>query len=321
MSFHETRLREDVDWGASGGPGFVTSIVEVESGAEERVSRRAAARHRYSITVSDENLSDLKAFYMARGGAAHGWRFKDWADYHSNPEDSGYHAEPGLRDQPCLPAQGDGSTTQFQLRKVYVDGVHEHSRTITKPVSGTVRVWVNGSELLSGWTVDTTTGIVTFSSAPANGHDVEASFEFDVPVRFDESADQLLNINLEQWGRNIGSVGVVEILEPGPSGIGEINGGGCMERLITANYALSLGNGRLFIFRTTTASLSVILPAKASSPLGRSIFTVINDEDSTQSITVRDESNSSIAVLSPGEGVDLHLSLASNNTTRNWYGT
>jgi uncharacterized protein (TIGR02217 family) len=37
----------------------------------------------------------------------------------------------------------------------------------------------------SGWSVDTTTGLATFGTAPALGVEVTADFEFDVPVRFD----------------------------------------------------------------------------------------------------------------------------------------
>ena len=58
-------------------------------------------------------------------------------------------------------------------------------RTITKPVAGTVRVVLGMVEQMSGWTVDETTGLITFTTAPANGVIVRAGFEFDVPVRFD----------------------------------------------------------------------------------------------------------------------------------------
>jgi uncharacterized protein (TIGR02217 family) len=58
-------------------------------------------------------------------------------------------------------------------------------RTITKPVAGTLKVHLDGIEQASGWLVDTTTGLVTFSTAPALDVDVTADFEFDVPVRFD----------------------------------------------------------------------------------------------------------------------------------------
>jgi uncharacterized protein (TIGR02217 family) len=58
-------------------------------------------------------------------------------------------------------------------------------RTITKPVAGTVKVYFDSVEQLSGWSVDTTTGLVTFSAPPALGVEITADFEFDVPARFD----------------------------------------------------------------------------------------------------------------------------------------
>ena len=58
-------------------------------------------------------------------------------------------------------------------------------RTITKPVAGTVKVYLNGTLQPSGWSIDTSTGLVTFVSAPAAGAVITADFEFDVPVRFD----------------------------------------------------------------------------------------------------------------------------------------
>ena len=58
-------------------------------------------------------------------------------------------------------------------------------RRIVKPVTGTVRVALAGVEQLSGWSVETTNGIVTFDTAPASGVLITAGFEFDVPVRFD----------------------------------------------------------------------------------------------------------------------------------------
>jgi uncharacterized protein (TIGR02217 family) len=58
-------------------------------------------------------------------------------------------------------------------------------RTITKPVAGTVKLYLDGIEQLSGWAVDTTTGLVMFSTPPMLDVEVTADFAFDVPVRFD----------------------------------------------------------------------------------------------------------------------------------------
>jgi uncharacterized protein (TIGR02217 family) len=80
---------------------------------------------------------------------------------------------------------GTGSLTTFALVKRYVSGAITHIRPITKPVAGTVLIALNGVNQATGWSVNTTTGIVTFTAAPANGVLVTAGFAFDVPVRFD----------------------------------------------------------------------------------------------------------------------------------------
>jgi uncharacterized protein (TIGR02217 family) len=44
---------------------------------------------------------------------------------------------------------------------------------------------VAGVELTSGWSVDLATGVIGFTTPPANDAAVTAGFLFDVPVRFD----------------------------------------------------------------------------------------------------------------------------------------
>ena len=81
--------------------------------------------------------------------------------------------------------------------------------TFAKPVAGTVRVARAGVEATSGWSVDATTGIVTFATAPAAGVLVTAGFEFDVPVRFD--TDRLdVTWDLDRLG-SIASIPLVEV--------------------------------------------------------------------------------------------------------------
>jgi uncharacterized protein (TIGR02217 family) len=53
--------------------------------------------------------------------------------------------------------------------KRYPSGSVVEVRTITKPVAGTVRVYKDGVEQLSGWSVDVASGIVNFTTAPAAG--------------------------------------------------------------------------------------------------------------------------------------------------------
>ncbi|MEO8530146.1 MAG: DUF2460 domain-containing protein, partial [Deltaproteobacteria bacterium] len=75
----------------------------------------------------------------------------------------------------------------FQLVKVYASGEQSYTRPVKKPVSGTVRMGIATEERVEGvhWTVDLTTGMVTFDTAPDAGAEISAGFEFDVSVRFD----------------------------------------------------------------------------------------------------------------------------------------
>ncbi|MFC3119874.1 DUF2460 domain-containing protein [Jhaorihella thermophila] len=206
MAFHEVRFPDNISRGARGGPERRTQIVELASGDEERNASWANSRRRYDVAYGIRRADDLAAvveFFEARNGRLYGFRFKDWADYKS-----------------CLPSQtpsatdqaigtGDGTTTAFQLVKRYTSGGQTWVRTITKPVVGSVTVAVDGVEQAGGWSVDTTTGLVTFTTAPASGATITAGFEFDVPVRFD--TDTLdVTLDLERLG-SITSIPLLEI--------------------------------------------------------------------------------------------------------------
>ena len=56
-----------------------------------------------------------------------------------------------------------------------------------EPLAGTVTVAIADDPKVEGveFTVDATTGLVSFVTAPDIGAQVTAGFEFDVPVRFD----------------------------------------------------------------------------------------------------------------------------------------
>ena len=206
MAFHEVRFPDDISRGARGGPERRTQIVELASGNEERNASWADSRRRYDVAYGIRRADDLAAvvaFFEARNGRLYGFRYKDWADYKSCPPSG----TPTPDDQAI--GTGDGSTTAFQLTKRYSSGAQSWVRTVAKPVAGSVRVAIGGAELMSGWSVNATTGIVTFDSAPGAGAPVTAGFQFDVPARFD--TDQLdVTLDLERLG-SITSIPLVEI--------------------------------------------------------------------------------------------------------------
>jgi len=205
MAFHEVRFPDDISRGARGGPERRTQIVELASGDEERNASWANSRRRYDAAYGIRRADDLAAvvaFFEARNGRLYGFRWKDWADFKSCLPSG----TPAATDQAI--GTGDSATTDFQLVKVYASGAQTWIRTISKPVAGTVRIAIDGVDQASGWSVDTTTGVVTFTTAPANGAAITAGFEFDVPVRFDtDTLDVTLDIE------RLGSVTSIPLIE------------------------------------------------------------------------------------------------------------
>lgn len=208
MAFHEVRFPANLSFGSVGGPERRTEIVTLMNGREERNTPWAHSRRRYDAGVSLRSLDDvaeLIAFFEARRGQLHAFRWKDWSDYKSClPSRS-----PSAQDQ--VLGQGDGVRVAFGLRKTYWSGTQNYIRPITKPVLGSVRVAVAGDLKVEGleWSVDLTTGIVTMATPPATGAEVTAGFEFDVPVRFD--TDRILTTVASFQAGDVPSVPVVEV--------------------------------------------------------------------------------------------------------------
>jgi uncharacterized protein (TIGR02217 family) len=183
--FHEVRLPLALAFGSSGGPERATDVARLASGAESRNARWAGSRRRWDIggaAVKTDVAHELVAFFEARRGRMHGFRFRDPVDWKS-----------------CAPSQavaatdqalgvGDGVAREFQLVKRYAGAGAYWDRSIAKPVEDTVLVAVDGVAT-AAFEVDWATGVVTFDAAPAMGAVLTAGFEFDVPVRFD--ADRL----------------------------------------------------------------------------------------------------------------------------------
>ncbi len=210
MAFHEVRFPVNIALGATGGPERRTEIVALGSGHEERNTRWAASRRRYNAGYGVRSLDEIHeviAFFEARRGRLHGFRWKDHADWKSCPPS----ATPDPLDQAL--GVGDGATATFALVKRYASGGVSELRAIAKPVAGSVRVAVDGDEQAEGTdvAVDTAAGTVTFQPGrePANGAVVTAGFAFDVPVRFDTDH---LAINLAAFSAgDIPDIPIVEI--------------------------------------------------------------------------------------------------------------
>ncbi len=208
MTFHEERFPADLSFGSVGGPERRTEIVALNSGFEERNSPWAHSRRRYDAGVSMRSLDDMEkviAFYEARRGPLFGFRWKDWTDYKSSLPS----LDVSFLDQEI--GVGNDVTSEFQLCKDYRSGDEVYCRDIRKPVEHTVVVGVGGDALEEDvhYTVDLTTGVVTFAEPPGEGALITAGFEFDVAVRFD--ADRLEMSHASFVAGEIPSIPVVEL--------------------------------------------------------------------------------------------------------------
>ena len=180
-AFLETpRFPATLAFKAVGGPGFLTQVASASSGYEQRNSVWTYPRGTWDVGNIVDTLSNygqLVAFFRIVGGKAMGWRFQDPTDYTD--------AMPGTVGKGVLglTGLGDGTTTVFQMVKNYTLGSSVAQRLIRKPVSGTCAFFDNASPVSP--TVDYTTGLVTFGSAPTSGHALTWTGQFDTPCRFD----------------------------------------------------------------------------------------------------------------------------------------
>ena len=172
--FDDVLFPVDISFGAVGGPVFSTKISETGAGFEQRGAERSRAPIAFEVFHGAKNEAQkdtLKNFFFARFGGGNSFRYKDWTDYKITG--------------PQLIGTGDGVQKDFQVTKIYDDGVGvPQTRIITKLVSGTVNVYLDDVLQVSGFTIDLITGIISFSVAPGGGVTVKVDCDFEAHVKF-----------------------------------------------------------------------------------------------------------------------------------------
>jgi uncharacterized protein (TIGR02217 family) len=326
MAFHEVRFPTRISWGSASGPGYSTSIIQTGAGIEERISRWSEPLYRFDVAYGVKDLadmSDLISFFHARGGPAAGFRFLDFLDYSTA---SDHRGDPSFDDVTI--GTGDGATQTFQLQKTYASGGNTRTRVIRKPIHGetidapynltaNVRVGVNGSELLSGWSVDTTSGVVTITPAPAAGLEVTAGCYFDVPVRFSAELDEGLLQRVES--HNVASVDSVPLVEVRETGVvnEELHFGGSFDHgTLTGDIQLSHQAATVHRW-VDNSGASALLPDESSLPLGGPYFYLMNA--GTSNTTLKDHTGlSTVGTVVPNQLLTVVLGLGAMSVPT-WY--
>jgi uncharacterized protein (TIGR02217 family) len=159
MTVIDTRLSPRVEAGFSVVPMWNTRVTTLRNGHERRNARMTLPKHRYTARYGRFTRADreeMLAVAMATLGQTYGFRFKDHNDYTATA-------------QPLVEVNG-----VWYLSRLYTFGALSLSRTITKPVEGTVAL--SGGSLAN---LDYATGIYD-----GDGTGLTWTGEFDVPVRF-----------------------------------------------------------------------------------------------------------------------------------------
>ncbi len=125
MAFLDLLFDPDYSLGASGGPGFNTTVMPFPSGEEQRNQNWEYFRGEWDVSHALKDNSDLeniRKFFITCRGRAHTFRFLDWLDY-------------TIEDQ-VLDDSFDGTIDkEVQIIKKYLNQIGTtYTRIITKPV-------------------------------------------------------------------------------------------------------------------------------------------------------------------------------------------
>lgn len=203
MAFFECQFPVKIGIGVTGGPSWSTVVNKGFSGFESRNKNWSQVRNKYQLDLVAQPITyfqTLMNFFLAVSGMQDGFRLLDLTDYQATA-------------QSTSPATGDGSNKIFQMQKVYIVGnangsQRSYTRNVSKPImshlggtspailltdfqgvqlADTVQVFDNGAAkvLNTDFTVDATTGLITFTTAPTSGHVITWTGQFHIPVRFD----------------------------------------------------------------------------------------------------------------------------------------
>ncbi len=273
MAFLEIRFPLGIGYGSRGGPSWKTSVIEAVSGSTERIQRWTQFLSRYDVKWGIRDLDDfhdVRDLWMQTKGAVHGFRFRDLFDCTTKPEKPGLHTGAHAFDDYSI-GTGDGTTTQFQLSKKYTVGAYTHSKNIYKPVAGTTLVGKNGVNQASGWSVDTTTGIVTFTTAPLATVDITAGCEFDVPVQFAPEMDDTFTPTLESFeAATLATIGLQEMTGSVTTLERRHHGGGSSQT-IEATTVVNFAMGSCVAFDPKAAH-TILMPDESNLDMGNDYF-------------------------------------------------
>lgn len=323
MGFHDDTLPDTITFGTRGGPQFDVAVIRNDAGQEERIARWTNPLREYEAAFEHKvqyKVHDLLDFFMARLGALHSFRFKDPSDYATTSNGTTHLRDsagnvPTVANDDEVIGTGDASETDFQLVKTYSSGGFTRTRSLRKPVDGTVKVAVDGVGQVEGtdYSVNYTTGVVTFGTAPGNALDVTAGCQFDVEVRF--GAETNLEFTTDGHATKSTRMTLVEVRDQAPNPEEVFHGGSYDQGTVGTDVAITLSQGRLHTITPNTSGLAVLLPPEEDVEPGGPLFVLANQ--GADSLEIQRDDAVKLVDLPAGQVAVVYLSESSGGS-RTW---
>ncbi len=171
--FCNIRFPEDISLEFVKSINFNTEINTTKNLNEQRVKLLDYCYNTYEINyknVTSKKLEKIVSFFNIVNGRYSSFRFKDWLDYKAYNQLIGIYS----------------NDNEFQLVKNYSvnSSINKvYTRTITKPVENTIKIYINNIET-NNFIVNISTGTVAIKSKLNENDIITADFEFDTAVRF-----------------------------------------------------------------------------------------------------------------------------------------
>jgi uncharacterized protein (TIGR02217 family) len=168
-------------------PVFSTDLSTTKSGLETTTGNWAFPRYDFRLPFeflradSNQELQAVEDFFLMVGGRRDNWLFYDRTCNAVTSQSIG---------------ASNGVIKQFQCaRQVKAGG-------FVMPVydlkAGSLKVYVNGAQVSTGWTVNGS-GLITFTAAPEAGAIITADFGFYFRVRFSDDTAEFENFMFQLW--------------------------------------------------------------------------------------------------------------------------
>jgi uncharacterized protein (TIGR02217 family) len=214
MAFHENAIfPTNISKGSRGGPIYRDSVLALDAGQPNIIGRWPTARRKYNLRYGIKRFSQLQVvhdFWLGRDGIRNGWRLFDLFD-HSTASD---HRSAPTKDDVNIGA-GDGSTLIFQMQKKYTSFDQTIVRVIEKPISGTELVALDGAlqTEITHYTIDRSSGEISFVSAPTAGQQVTWGGDYHTPCQFAPEVGEQFDVSIDAFeAGEIGDLMAVEML-------------------------------------------------------------------------------------------------------------